>query len=429
MGWPVSARFSVPTMAESKEIKPDSWGDYTQADGDVETIQNKERGCGYLKAGNAYIRLDPQAFSSEDGVLPGFVVLTDDQGDLHPIPYKESLPRGYETLNGSNFMAAAEVERNFTPLYPGDADAEESHQEAHEAALENMVDHGVYPSVAAAPTSELARHTDRMAIDGFDGEHWGTITAANSKDLMMRAGKSYYDHPWDFIDEVLELGLNKGISVHSNKSPPTIQPGRTRCWIIHPHACGEDMPGVVGFAYLTRTIYTRDLDGNVPSYAEDYAAADKLDVVDIGEPEAREEDEERDGEDVAEAHRGLDEFDPSEPAAEPTVDIEGDAEIEDVTTRGDVIPPQQIEELQKAELSELAGQNWISADDPPAEHDAVDGDGGIIGLVQQGGSIRKVTASNNFTWDSEEGHGSSVVGPYTVEVRKKNGDRMILVEK
>jgi hypothetical protein len=410
-------------MAESKEINPDSWEEFdSQADGDVETIPNKERGCGYLKAGNAYIRCDASAFS-EGGTLPGFVVFTDDEGSLHPIPYKESLPRGYETLNGSNFLAAAETQRNVVCLYPGDQDAEESHAEAHQRAIENQVEAGVYASVEDAPDSELERHLDRMAVDGFDGDHWGTITPANSKDLMMRVGKSYYDEPWDFIDETLELGLNKGISVHSNKSPPTIQPGRTRVWLIHPHACGEDMPGVIGFVYLTRTIYTLDKDGNVPAYAEDYADSGKLDVVDIGEPEPLDEDDERDYDDIAEQHQGLDEFDGDATPEESEADADPEPETDTQPDQADV-EPQQIEEMEKAELSELANENWIPANHPPEEHDAIQG-GGLLAIVDG----RKVTASNNFTWDPEESHGSSVVGPYTVEIRVKNGDRMLLVEK
>lgn len=413
-------------MAESKQIEPDSWDDYeSQADGDVETIENKERGCGYLKAGNAYVRCDASAFSG-DGALPGFVVFVDDEGSLQPIPYKESLPRGYETLNGSNFLAAAETARNVACLYPGDADAEETHQEAHQAALQNMVDVGVYDSVEQAPESELERHLDRMRIDGMAGDHWGEIKPANSKDLLMRVGKSYYEHPWDFIDETLELGFNKGISVHSNKRPPTIQTGRTRCWLIHPHACGEDMPGVIGFVYLTRTIYTLDKDGNVPKYAQDYADADQLDVVDIGEPEPREEDEDREGEDIAEAHRGLDEFDadPTPSGSEP----DADPEPEEPTTATDM-PPQQMEELEKASLGDLAGSNWQNVQAPPEDHDAVHGDGGLLGIIDQGTSPKKVSASNNFAWDPEDQHGSSVVGPYTVEVREQNGSRMLLVER
>ena len=426
----------------NKPVNPDNWDSYAQ-DGEREVVQNKERGCGYLKAENAYIRCDPAAFST-DGVLPGFVAIVDDNGDLHPIPFKESLPRGYESINGTNFLAAAETERNFQPLYPGGPDASESHQEAHESALENHVKAGQYNSIEEVPRSELARHLDRMATDGFDGPHWGKITAANSQDLMMRVGKSYYDSPWDYIDETLELGLNKGISVHSNKSPPVIQPGRTRVWLIHPHACGEDMPGVIGFSYLTRTIFTTDNDGEVPAYAEDYADAGKMDIVDVGEPAPREEDEDREGEDVAEGHQTLDNFDLEEgrkPGHEPGSSSAGSAledavedmaaEVDDVTTRGDVVPPQQIEEMQKAELSELAGQNWLNVDRPPEEYDAIyawnqgkETGGGLLGIIDN----RKVTASNNFSWDSEEQHGTSHVGPYTVEVRERDGQRMILVE-
>jgi hypothetical protein len=203
------------------------------------------------------------------------------------------------------------------------------------------------------------------------------------------------------------------------------------------------MPGVIGFCYLTRTISTRDKDGEVPKYAEDYAAAGKCDIVDVGEPEPLDEDDDRDYDDIAEQHQGLDSFDGSdddldqEAGMEPgrlsdkpeTVADEGAASgDEGDEPQGkpseDGVQPQEIEEMQKAELSELANENWIPANHPPDEHDAIQG-GGLLAIVDG----RKVTASNNFTWDSEEQHGSSVVGPYTVEIRVKNGDRMLLVEK
>lgn len=426
----------------NKPINPDTWDEY-ETQGDVEQIPNKERGCGYLKAGNAYIRCDPSSFS-EGGALPGFVAIVDDNGDLHPIPYKESLPRGYETINGTNFLAAAETIRNFQPLYPGGPDASESHQEAHERALQNMVDAGAYPSVDAVPASELSRHLDRMAIDGIQSEHWGAMKPANSKDLMMRVGKSYYDEPWDYIDETLELGLNKGISVHSNKKPPVIQEGRTRCWLIHPHACGEDMPGVIGFSYLTRCIFTRDKDGNVPKYAQDYGEAGHLDVVEIGEPEPLEEDDERDYDDIAEQHQGLDEFEPEEgrqSGTEPTrladapetVPVDGDADggesVADAVQEAieSSLDPQQMEELEKADLGELAGEGWLEAATPPEEQDVLQG-GGIIGIVHQDGGPRKVSASNNWKFDEDAGLGSTRLGPYTVELEANDSGRQIRVK-
>lgn len=408
----------------NKEINPDTWDEYDGSGTDAETIENRERGCGYLKAGNSYIRCDPSAFS-EGGTLPGFVAFVDSNGDLHPIPFKESLPRGYETVDGTNFLAAAETERNLACLYPGDPDAEQSHQEAHQEAKKNMVGTGLYDTIEEVPASELARHLDRMAHDGFDGrEHWGEITPANSQDLMMRVGKSYYDEPWDFIDETLELGLNKGISVHSNKSPPTIQPGRTRCWLIHPHACGEDMPGVIGFCYLTRCIFTRDKDGNVPKYAQNYADAGELDVVDIGEPQPREEDEEREGEDVAEGHQTLDNFEAGarEVGSEPTEA----ADTPDIEAAEPSHAPQEMAELGKVDLGELAGEGWVEAEQPPEEHDVL-ADGGLVGIVQQNGSPRKVAASNNFTFDSQIQTGSTTLGPYMVELTFRDGNRMVRV--
>jgi len=422
----------------NKQITPESWEEYPQ-DTDGETIPNKERGCGYLKAGSAYVRADPQSFS-KGGVLPAFVILADDEGNLDPIPYKESLPRGYETIAGTSFAIAAESHRNFLPIWNGGKAAFTDSR-----AAENMVNAGAYDSVDAVPASETQRHIDFLAIDGLDGEHWGEIPQANAKDLMMRAGKSYYEEPWDFIDEAVDLGLNKGISVHDNKRPPTVVPGRTRCWIIHPNACGKDMPGVVGFAYLTRTIFTRDKDGKVPNHIQEYSDSGQIDVVNVGQPEPLEDDDERDYDDIAEAHQSLDEFDPDE--GEFTGSDEGtftgrlqDAP-ETVSSTTEAVhtaisesmgsgEPVEIDpaDLERADLGELAGIGWKAADHPPAAHDVLEG-GDVLGIIVQDDEPRTVVRSNNFTFDEEARMGHQRSGPYTVEVEVADAGRQIRVVK
>lgn len=285
------------------ELNPDS--DWTpDADSGVETIDNRQRECGFLKADNAYIRAD---IGASGGILPPFCIFTKpmdsesgERGTLHkrnplaPIPFKEYIGQGYEGINGTEFLLAVEDRWNVTPIHYG-----------KERAFERMVDRGLYDSTEGVPSSEVARAIDRSRAAGLpdDVTHYGEMKSANGLDLLMRAGKTHYDEPWDFIDEAATRGLNKGIGVTQNRSPPVINPGTTRCFIVHPNALGEDKPGIVGFTYLTRVIYTQDTDGEIPKYAQDYVEAGYMDEVQAGEPEPVEED-------IAESHERTESLDP-----------------------------------------------------------------------------------------------------------------------
>ena len=264
---------------------------------DRDTIPNVQRGCGYLKDDAAYVRAEYSA----GGLLPPFVLFCQrdvsaddllsetssvpdaetrqrfpgiDESLLKPLPYKEDLGRGYNYVNGTDVLLALEQHRKIVPAYRNT-----------EGALASMVQMGDYDIIDDVPRNEVDRHIDRMRSENVSMRHWGQVKALRSKDLLMRAGKTYYPTVKEYVDECLAYGLNKGINVNARQEPPAINPGRTRCFIVHPHACGEDLAGVIGFSYLTRVVYTEDSDGEVPKYVEDYESGGDLDVVHKGEPD------------------------------------------------------------------------------------------------------------------------------------------------
>lgn len=283
----------------------------TRTDGGIgrETIDNPQRGCNYLRQDTGYIRSEYSA----SGTLPPFVLFCQpgvspselldarssvpdaeaqskfsgiDEDLLKPLPYKEDIGRGYNYAAGTDVCLALEPDREMVPAYRN-----------YEGALASLVQMGEYDSIEEVPRNETERHIDRMRSETVSQSHWGQIDAMRSKDLLMRAGKTYYPTPKEYVDECLAYGLNKGINVNARQSPPAVNPGRTRCFIVHPHACGEDLAGVIGFAYLTRVVYTEDSDGEVPNYVEDYESGDHLDVVRPGEREPAETPEPESGED------------------------------------------------------------------------------------------------------------------------------------
>ena len=241
------------------------------------TLPNPERGCGTLKRGKAYIR---GTIGSADGVLSSFVRCDP------PIPYREmgtdgSFTRGYQQLAGVSAEAALEEQgrgggiTKFVPEYPGDA--------THGDAVANMVDRGLYDGPEDVPEAEYQRHVDRIARRGTEGaEHFGGTAAVRQSDLLMRAGKTHYPDPSDFIDEAIEHGISKAIPLSKRQDPPEIQPGGTRCWIVHPDT--DVGWAVIGYAYLQEVVFTEPEDGNVPQYVQEHAAAGRLDVVDFEAP-------------------------------------------------------------------------------------------------------------------------------------------------
>lgn len=232
------------------------------------TLPNPRRGCGTLKRGTAYIR---GTVGSPDGILPSFV-------ELDPyVPYREmgtdgGFTRGFLKFDGVTAQFALDDITDFVRRYPGSTEDFD--------ATDNMVDQGLYPNLQEAPTFEGQRHVDRIRYSGTrSDDHFGAIDAAYQSDLLMRAGKTHYPDPDDFIDEAVEMGISKAIPMSQNQGPPVIEPGITRCWILHPDT--DQGWAVIGYAYLQEVVYTEPADGHVPQYVQDYASSARLDVVDI----------------------------------------------------------------------------------------------------------------------------------------------------
>jgi hypothetical protein len=221
-----------------------------------------------LKRGTAYIR---GTVGSPDGILPSFV-------ELDPyVPYREmgtdgGFTRGFLKFDGVTAQFALDDITDFVRRYPGGTEDFD--------AADNMVDQGLYPNLQEAPNFEGQRHVDRIRYRGTrSDDHFGAIDVAYQSDLLMRAGKTHYPDPDDFIDEAVELGISKAIPMSQNQGPPVIEPGITRCWILHPDT--DQGWAVIGYAYLQEVVYTEPADGHVPQYVQDYASSARLNVVDI----------------------------------------------------------------------------------------------------------------------------------------------------
>lgn len=264
----------------------DNWHDYTPRFDDEtgrEIIPNPERGCGYLEPSKGYVRADP----TRGGEIPPFVKFDP------PIPYKEGTLRSYQTFDGKGFQRSLPEQ------------------------------------FSTRPADDLSDLWDRLHRSE-DGDHWGELTTAYAEDLLMWVGETYYSDPGLFVDEARKHGLNKGIPVSKRSPPPVINPMKTRCFVIHPTAYRvyvvdpadddedaepetirvaymdddrwddedaddpvETVPGVIGYSYLSRVVWTAPEDGDVPKWAQDYRDTGQLDVVDIGEPIPEDEVEKR----------------------------------------------------------------------------------------------------------------------------------------
>lgn len=195
--------------------------------------QNPKRGCGHLKHGKGYVRSAPDALD-----LPAFV-------EMEPhLPYKEGHFRGFKHFPGYQFELA------------------------------------VMDRVEFSPRSVARQDMGRM-YGIAEGDHMGEMDVIRAHDLIMWAGKTYYD-PDEFVQEVRKLGLSKAIPLSKNQEPPTIVPGWTRCWILHMEATEDNKPGLLGYAPLGEVVYTEDDDGQVPKWAQDYDAAGKLTLAKVG---------------------------------------------------------------------------------------------------------------------------------------------------
>lgn len=268
-------------------------------DDERETIRNEERGCGFLKHGKAYVRSPPRG---KGGVMPPFVKFDP------PIPYLErSKFRGYEYFPGISFelsvTGAVDVPTSHaemaTPLGNEDPRLDEieggvppEFTEENEFLQETVrlssteLGEGSESGITSTdPPGEIWRHIARMTGTA-DGDHAGDVTAFASHDLYMHVGASYYETPEEFITEVEEQGLSKAIPVSQSQEPPRINPGRTRLFLVHPNATGEenDKAGVIGYVYLHRTVYTEDEEGRFPAWAKEYGRArEDMDLVHVGD--------------------------------------------------------------------------------------------------------------------------------------------------
>lgn len=276
---------------------------------DIETVDNKQRGCGFLKEGTAYLRGEV----APDGVLPPFVEFET------PIPWLEGHQRGYSRFPGVQFEAAVTPDPDdyHTALSLAfdrrdwwdrvtHATATRDDHEVLAAAREVAADDNVAATgwrTRVEPPLEGTRHIERLRTDalndhpGTEGDHLGELRVARAHDLLMWVGETYYDDPGAFIAECREMGLSKAIPTSENQAPPVINPGRTRVFLIHPTAVatGTDddgsqdpthVPGVIGYAYVTRCLYTGIDTGDgvdFPEWAQDFAAAGRMDLVEIGD--------------------------------------------------------------------------------------------------------------------------------------------------
>ncbi|WP_281193709.1 hypothetical protein [Halorubrum sp. F4] len=415
---------SIETQTQSNSIE-------------TETIDNPERGCGYLKEGKAYLRSDVGA----GGELPAFVEFA------QPIPFKENRKRSYKEFPGLQFELAV--------TGPG----------------------GLTETV---PEGEASRHVERLLADRPTGTHAGEMVEFESHDLLLSVGKSHYPTAEEFVNEARVHGVSKAISVTSGNAPPEINPGRTRLFLIHPNAvettkevettfseydpetdtlltvggepvkdeaktaelCDGDVEvtlerrlrtaGIFGYTYLTRVVYTEDADGEIPKYVQDYEATGDLDVVkpDTPTPYSEQEAFNEDGELIEEYHDHLD--------SDAIVgELEGaEDEIRDFAETytpdgegGFEAGPLAVEEMERADFGDLAGRGWVEAESPLMADDALEGaDDGALAVVDG----EAVFPSNNLNVEQKGGYtkGVSVVGPYRVESRLLNtGGRRVKVEK
>lgn len=252
-----------PHSMPSQDPALESFAEDITEGGHEELLDNSERGCGHLKHNAAYVRSDV-GLSHPDGSIPRFVEL--DQ----PVEYREYTGRGaiipgWREFPGGEF-GVAYVNEGYTTT-PEDAIPE--------------------------------HHTRGAETLRFDGEHYGEITTARAHDLLMSVGASHWPTPGDYIEECREQGLNLKIPAGPSQEPPVVNPLHTRCWIVHPNGLpkedAEDRAAIIGYAVLTRTIYTTgeeatEDDPDIPAYAQEWADSGKVSLATPG-PEVEADDD------------------------------------------------------------------------------------------------------------------------------------------
>lgn len=229
-----------------------SFGDDIRESGHEEPLDNEKRGCGHLKHNAAYVRSDVQALSSPEGEIPRFVEL--DQ----PVEYREYSGRG-AILPGWGPFPGAE----FGLAYRNEG-------------------------FTTTPAGAIEEHHERLEHLEFDGDHYGEITVARSHDLLMSVGETHWQTPGSYIEECREMGLNLKIPSGPNNEPPVVNPFVTRCWVVHPNGVEDGRAGIIGYAVLTRTVFTTGEDAtaddaDIPKYAQEWAETGKVDLATPGE--------------------------------------------------------------------------------------------------------------------------------------------------
>jgi len=401
---------AVATQPMSIETSPTTTSstDVEQED-DTEVIPNRERGCGYREDAKAYLRSEV----SLNGTLPAFVEFE------QPIPHKENRKRSYKRFPGVQFELSV----------TGDGGMTET-----------------------KPNGEVREHINRLADAKPSKETAGEMISFTSQDLIMSVGKTYYESPEEFISEAKQNGVSKAISVTSGNQPPEIHAGKTRLFLIHPNAIDVDreiettigkkndddtiltidgevpstemrdladdvcctvkrtvqVQGIIGYTYLTRTIYTEDTDGNVPNYIQEYDTLDKLDVVKNG---AKVPESQQGGIDTEAVINGLN---------------DSTDEIKRFASTPALESP-NIGDMEKVSLGKIVGETIIG-EAPAVEQDRFKSHKGALAIVTIDNKHYKVMPSNNLSLEGEARPATTHLGPYKVEVTPlENGDREVSV--
>jgi hypothetical protein len=310
-----------------------------------------------------------------------------------------------------------------------------------------------------------------------------------SHDLLMSVGATHYETAEKFANEAKVHGVSKAINVSSGVEPPEINPGRTRLFLIHPNAVevtreiettagqmqtGDDVlvvdggdldasepadladdisvtvrrtmqvPGVFGYTYLTRVVYTEDADGNVPEYMKEYEQLGDVDIVQTGrevpysEQEGFNDDGEltTDAEDALRANYEMPDQRPNLGDYPGLTDEEVEEELETqigskVTDR--LLPPDPgqfpaleeptIENMEKAPYGELTGEGEVEAMRPPEEEDHFRTGEGALAVVELDGQHYKVMPTHILSVDEEQRTATTQVGPYSVTVTSPMGEK------
>lgn len=196
-------------------------------------LDNPRRGCGHLKQNAMYLRAD----THPDGTLPPFVCMVPAQ------PFVERHYRGWRPFQGLALCMAGAGRRWRTEPAQDEDD--------------------LRARISAARLPDDIGHAD----------------LAWAPDLLMWVGADFYPTPEAFAEEARLHGVNKRIP--SVGEPPLVVPGVTRLFLAHPSAAGAGAPGVFGYTYLTRVVYTAG-PGPTPKWVHDLAARGRVGICQVG---------------------------------------------------------------------------------------------------------------------------------------------------